>query len=148
MRNRGDVLDGRHFKTDVLQRADGRLAARSGALDEDLEPAQTVLHGPAGAGLGGQLRSERRRLAAALEPDVAGRGPCEDVDSASVIDTMVLLNELLMCATPLTTFYRSRLRGRRPPGFGLAMSYFLGTFFLPATVFFGPLRVRALVWVR
>src|SRR4029450_12109881 len=26
--------------------------------------------------------------------------------------------------------------------------YFLVAFFLPATVFFGPLRVRALVWVR
>ena len=26
--------------------------------------------------------------------------------------------------------------------------YFLPTFFLPATVFFLPLRVRALVWVR
>src|SRR5207302_3028969 len=29
-----------------------------------------------------------------------------------------------------------------------ARHYFLPTFFLPATVFFGPLRVRALVWVR
>ena len=38
-------------------------------------------------------------------------------------------------------------RGRRPPGLGLGTGYFL-TFFLPATVFLGPLRVRALVWVR
>src|ERR1700741_5029082 len=39
--------------------------------------------------------------------------------SVSVIDTIVLLNELLMWTTPTVTFLRSRLRGRRPPGFGL-----------------------------
>src|SRR5258708_1111563 len=31
---------------------------------------------------------------------------------------------------------------------GLGLGHYLRTFFLPATVFFGPLRVRALVWVR
>ena len=67
--------------------------------------------------------------------------------SVSVIETIVLLNELLMCTTPVVTFLRSRLRGRRPPGFGLAI-YFLTAFFLLATVLFGPLRVRALVCVR
>jgi hypothetical protein len=64
-----------------------------------------------------------------------------------VMDTIVLLNELLICTTPEVTFLRSRLRGRRPPAAGLAMCY-LTAFFLFATVFFGPLRVRALVCVR
>ena len=68
--------------------------------------------------------------------------------SVSVIDTIVLLNELLMWTMPTVTFLRSRLRGRRPPGFGFAIVYFLTAFFLLATVFFGPLRVRALVCVR
>src|SRR5262245_3549532 len=68
--------------------------------------------------------------------------------SVSVTLTMVLLNELLMCTTPTLTFLRSRLRGRRPPGFGFAIVYFLTAFFLLATVFLGPLRVRALVCVR
>src|SRR3954451_6591294 len=40
----------------------------------------------------------------------------------SVIVTIVLLNELLMCTTPVEMFLRSRLRGRRPPGFGLAIA--------------------------
>src|SRR6478735_9365675 len=44
-------------------------------------------------------------------------------------------------------FLRSRRRGRRPPACGFAIGY-LRAFFLPATVFFGPLRVRALVRVR
>src|SRR5207344_3194586 len=43
--------------------------------------------------------------------------------SVSVMFTIVLLNELLMCAIPNATFLRSRLRGRRPPGFGLAIGY-------------------------
>src|SRR3954465_8795490 len=42
--------------------------------------------------------------------------------SVSVIDTIVLLKELLMWTTPTVTFLRSRLRGRRPPGFGLAIT--------------------------
>ena len=68
--------------------------------------------------------------------------------AVSVMVTIVLLNELLMCTTPVEMFLRSRLRGRRPPGFGFAIDYFLTAFFLLATVRFGPLRVRALVWVR
>src|SRR5260221_5276922 len=41
--------------------------------------------------------------------------PCE-----SEIETIVLLNDDLMCTTPCVMFLRSFLRGRRPPGFGLA----------------------------
>ena len=45
-------------------------------------------------------------------------------------------------------FLRSLRRGRRAaPGLVVLAIYFF-TFFFPATVFFGPLRVRALVWVR
>ena len=68
---------------------------------------------------------------------------------------MVLLNDDLMCAVPYAMFLRSRRLGRRPPAAGLAMLAFLlllaayfRAFLRPATVFFGPLRVRALVRVR
>src|SRR3954471_9966768 len=81
-----------------------------------------------------------------LNPTLPADAHARTLPSMSVIETIVLLNELLMWATPYATFFRSRLLGRRPPGFGFAI-YFL-TFFLPATVFLGPLRVRALVWVR
>ncbi len=83
-----------------------------------------------------------------LNPTLPDDDQANTLPDASVIDTMVLLNELLMWATPNEMFLRSFLRGRRPPGFGFASSYFLGAFFLPATVFLGPFRVRALVWVR
>src|ERR1700738_951887 len=80
-----------------------------------------------------------------LKPTLPADAQARTLPSGALIDTMVLLNELLMCATPYATFLRSRRRGRRPPGLGLAI--YLRTFFFPATVFLGPLRVRALVWV-
>ena len=83
-----------------------------------------------------------------LNPTAPDDAHAITLPSVSVIDTIVLLNELLMCTTPVDTFLRSRLRGRRPAGFGFAIDYFLTAFFLLATVRLGPLRVRALVWVR
>src|ERR687891_1256637 len=62
--------------------------------------------------------------------------------SRSVIVTIVLLNVDLMCAAPWAMFFFSFFRAFF---FGLA-TYF--AFRLTPTVFFGPLRVRALVWVR
>src|SRR5215475_2864157 len=81
--------------------------------------------------------------------------------AGSVMDTIVLLNVLLMWACPWAMFFLSlrrtfltpvRLLGgmlsSTPEVIGPLADYFLPTFFLPATVFFLPLRVRALVWVR
>src|SRR5258705_9775851 len=72
----------------------------------------------------------------------------------SVIDTIVLLNVLLMCAAPCGTFFFSLRRvlaapflGAAPPFLACAIWSYLA-FFLPAMVRFGPLRVRALVLVR
>ncbi len=81
-----------------------------------------------------------------------------------MIDTIVLLNVLLMWATPTAMFFFSLRRGLRAPlevrvweaweSFvslggvaGGPVGYFRA-FFLPATVRFGPLRVRAFVLVR
>src|SRR5699024_1839254 len=67
----------------------------------------------------------------------------------SVIDTMVLLNVLLMWAAPSGMFFLSLRRvprlGPVPRDLG-GIAYL--AFFLPAMVFLGPLRVRALVLVR
>jgi hypothetical protein len=43
-----------------------------GTLHLDVDLADAVLHGPAGRGLRGHLRRERRRLAGPLEAHVAG----------------------------------------------------------------------------
>ena len=68
--------------------------------------------------------------------------------------TIVLLNVLLMWACPWATFFFSLRRTFLTPAAVRALggmsgvSYFRPAFFLPAMVFFGPLRVRALVLVR
>src|SRR5690606_15814811 len=86
----------------------------------------------------------------------------------SVIETIVLLKVLLMCACPCAMFFFSLRRVFRAPvrvlggmswfslgsrsagrwGQGPRADYLRAAFFLPATVRLGPLRVRALVLVR
>src|SRR3954468_11013736 len=57
---RGDVLDARDLEAGGLERADGGLAARARALDEDLDLLQPLLDALAGRGVGGDLGGERR----------------------------------------------------------------------------------------
>src|SRR5204862_1005736 len=83
-----------------------------------------------------------------LNPTLPALAQASTLPSVSVIETIVLLNELLMWATPTVTFLRSRFLGRRPPALGFAIRYYFLTFFLPATVFFGPFLVRPFVCVR
>jgi hypothetical protein len=107
-----------------------------------------VLHRGAAARSAASWAANGVLLREPLNPTLPDDAQEMTLPSVSVIETIVLLNELLMWTTPVETFLRSRLRGRRPPGFGFAIAYFLTAFFLLATVRFGPLRVRALVWVR
>src|SRR4051812_16503543 len=75
VRERGDVFDGLDREPRSLERGDGALAARAGALDLDLDLLDAVLRGGRRGGLGRALGGERRALAAPLEPDGPGRGP-------------------------------------------------------------------------
>src|SRR5690606_7409558 len=75
----GYVLDAGHFDAGVLDGADRGLAARAGALDLDLDAAHAVFHGGAGRLLGRHLGGEGRRLAGAVETDVASGRPGQDV---------------------------------------------------------------------
>ena len=67
--------------------------------------------------------------------------------SLSVSETIVLLNDVLMCAWPIATFFFTRRRVR-PRVAALAGRCHYFAFFPRPTVFFGPLRVRAFVFVR
>src|SRR6476646_11027478 len=68
--------------------------------------------------------------------------------SLSVSETIVLLNDVLMCAWPIAMFFltRRRVRPRAAAAFRGGAIYF--PFFPRPAVFFGPFRVRALVLVR
>src|SRR6188768_2368518 len=57
-----------------------------------------------------------------LYPTAPDDAQAMTLPSVSVIETIVLLKELLMCTTPVVTFLRSLRRGRRPAGFGLAIA--------------------------
>src|SRR5690242_9748884 len=151
VRRGGDVLDLPDLQAGGLQRADRGLAAGAGTLDEDVDLANAVFLRLAGGVLRRELRGERRRLARALEADVTGAGPRDHVplrvgdrDDRVVeraLDVRVPVGDvLLLLAAHLLAATRGLARLRR--------HYFLPAFFFPATVFFGPLRVRALVCVR
>lgn len=95
----GDIGDGADLEACGLKRADrGLTAGAGGALDEDVDLLDTVLLRLAGCVLGGQLSGERGgRLTRTLEATCP-----EDAQEitfpagGSVMDTMVLLNVLLM----------------------------------------------------
>ena len=138
-----------------LQRTDGGLPAGAGALDEHVDLAHAVLHGPARSGLGGQLGGERSRLAGALEAHLARGGPGDDrtgrvgdrhdgvVEGA--LDVRLPVGDVLAFLAPdlLDGGPSACLRWHK----SVRSYYFRPGFFLPATVRFGPLRVRALVRV-
>src|SRR3954453_9616289 len=79
VRLRRHVLDLTHLEARGLQGADRGLATGARALHEDVDLAHAVLLGLARSVLRSHLRRERRGLAGALEPDVAGRGPADHV---------------------------------------------------------------------
>src|SRR5919112_2774808 len=76
---RGDVPHARHLEPGGLQRPDRGLAARAGALHEDLDLLHALLDALARGRVGGHLRGEGGRLARALEAGAAGGLPGDDV---------------------------------------------------------------------
>src|SRR4029077_20352532 len=133
-----------------LQRANRSLAARAGSLDEDLDLLQPVLHALARARVRGHLGGERRRLARALEAGRAGGLPRDHVPLAvgegddrvveRGLDVRLADRDVLLHAAARAT--SSRLSSRR------CHAYLAAAFLPRPTVFFGPLRVRAFVFVR
>src|SRR6516162_9780669 len=77
VRQRRHVLDRLDLEARRLEGADSTLASRAGALHADLDLADAVLLRLVRDFLGGALRGEGRRLAAALVADRAGGGPAD-----------------------------------------------------------------------
>src|SRR5256885_4528460 len=146
VRLRGDILDASHLEASGLQRSDRRLAPGPGALHEHLHLLEAVLDPLAGGGVGGHLRRERSRLAAALEPGAAGGLPRNDVPLAvGERDDRVVERSLDVRLPDRDVLAHAAAAALRSPG---GWAHFLPAFFLPATCMrLGPLRVRALVLV-
>src|SRR5690349_3078363 len=64
-----------------------------------------------------------------LKPTLPDDAHASTLPCWSEIVTIVLLNDDLMCAMPWVMFLRSRRRGRRPPGAGLAIFASLALYF-------------------
>ncbi len=87
-----------------------------------------------------------------LKPNAPADSQAITLPSWSETLTMVLLNELLMCTTPVEMFLRTlrrvRLAPRVLPCGRCCLPLPIYFFFLPPMDGFGPLRLRALVFVR
>src|SRR5437764_14398419 len=82
-----------------------------------------------------------------LNPAEPADSPAMTFPSLSVSATIVLLNDVLMCAWPIATFFLTRRRVR--PRAVLLRGGAIYLAFLPRpTAFAGPFRVRAFVFVR
>src|SRR5687767_10347217 len=79
VRLRRDVLDAGDLEAGSLQGANRRLAPRARTLHEDLDLLQPLIDALARGRVGGHLRSERSRLAGALEAGAAGGLPRDHV---------------------------------------------------------------------
>src|SRR4051794_19737944 len=143
---RGDVADAGDLEPRRLQRTDRGLAAGARTLHEDLDLLHALLDALARGGVSRHLRGEGGRLARALEPGAAGGLPRDHVPVAiRERDDRVVeggLDVRLADRDVLLDLAAAALRAAR------SRHYFLPAFFLPATCMrFGPLRVRALVFV-
>src|SRR5688572_30736548 len=168
MRYRRHVPDRGDREAGRLQRPQCRFAARTGARDFDLERAHAVFHGLLRRVLGGNLRRVRRGLARTLEAHGARRRPGNRIAlrvgnrnhriverSADMRDTRSDILAFTFTDAGFLTHHQS-FHGSAPEAGTVALSCSGGQvngrhenyFFLPAIAFAGPLRVRALVWVR
>src|SRR6187431_1206170 len=145
---RGDVLDAEDLEAGGLERADRRLASGAGALHEHLDLLHAVVvDRVARARVGGHLGGERRRLARALEADRAGRLPGDDVPLlVGEGDDRVVERRLDVRLTDRDVLLHPAARAAAGGGLAGRRHYF--AIFPRPTVFFGPLRVRAFVFVR
>ena len=113
MRYRSDVFDSGDFDTGRCKGPDGGLAPRARSAHEDVDLAYPVLHRPASGLLGCQLGCEGGGLAGALEADVAGRRPREDIALLVGDGDDRVVEGALDVGDAVGDVLRSRFRGRR-----------------------------------
>src|SRR6185369_14112333 len=143
VRNGCHVADRRHVEADCLQRAQCRFASCTRTTHFDLEGAHAVLDRFLGGVFGGDLRGIGRRFARTLESERARRRPRYGIalpvgdGDDRVVERRVHMRD---ARHDVLLFLLARARG--------CFCHYFVTFFLPAMARAGPLRVRALVWVR
>ena len=161
MRNTRHVSNRENFEARILESADGRFTAATGTLNADVHLAHAEVESLVGGSFGSELSGKRSALAGALEAGVTGGTPSDDVATSvgdrddcvveGSVDAGDALNvDTLLALLDLDIFSSS---GRSFGGGSSFLDFFFSHeespyFFLLATVFLGPLRVRALVRER
>src|SRR5437660_7572035 len=154
--NRCHVADCAHFESGSLQGADGGIASGPGALHVDFERAHSGFTRPVRRGQSGLLGGEWRSFPGTFEAKRARAGPAHDVSfqvgngHGRVVERRLDVRHacrndslfLLLCTLFLGLTCHFFSNSNRSYVFAEA---FLRTAIAPRR---GPLRVRALVWVR
>jgi hypothetical protein len=152
------VFDATNLHAKRLQAGDRTFTTRTWALDANFQFPNAKLRRTLGTGLRGSLSCERSTLAASLETNRTSCCPAQNVavrvcdcdrrvverrfdvrDTASHISA----NASLLTLVPFLTFQTAQNESNLNDQCFMSL-----TPFLPATVFFTPLRVRAFVRVR
>ena len=160
MRDARHVSNRENFEARILESADGRFTAATSTLNANVHLAHAEVECLVGSGFGSKLGSKRRALAGTLETGVTRGAPSDDV-TASVGDRNDCIVEgsehagnaldvnALLALLDLDFFSSSRSFSSGSSFLDFFFSHDESPyFFLLATVFFGPLRVRALVRER
>ena len=149
MRNGSDIFDHVHFEPSCLQRTNRGFAPRSGSLDINFHLLHSMIHRCLGGGFRCHLRGERRAFARAFKALDTSARPGKGI-AAGIRNRYqcVIKGGTNMCHTGFNIFPFPLLR---PDNFfgsqsSIPPSYALLRF--APTVLRGPLRVRALVFVR
>ena len=160
MRNARHVSNRENFEARILDSADSGFTTATCTLDADIYLTHTEVESLVGSDFSGELGSKRSALARALETGVTRRAPSDHV-AASIGDRNDCIVEgsehagdaldvnALLALLNLDFFSCSRSFSSGSSFLDFFFSHDESPyFFLLATVFLGPLRVRALVRER
>lgn len=145
MRQRRNVDNLRDLDAHTVDGTDGTLTTITGTLDVCLHLAQTKVESNLCAVLGSHLGSVRRILLATTETHLTCAGPADSLTfgvgegNDDIVERTVYV-ELTLCVNLHDSLLAATV-------FFAIVTYYLVAFFLLATVFLRPLRVRALFLV-
>ena len=148
MRNRGYILNAADFNTCRLQSTNSRFTACARSFDKYISGTHSLIDGCSRCLF--CCHANGVLLREPLNPSPPADAQAMVLPLESVIVTIVLLNVERICAAPDSTCFLSFLFALlfTVAILSLLQHYFFVAVFLPAIVFFGPLRVRAFVFVR
>lgn len=159
MRNARHVSNRENFEARILDSTDSGFTTTTCTLDADIHLTHTEVECLVSSNFSSQLSSERSALTRALEAGVTGRAPSYNVTASvgdrndCIVEGSEHAGDTLEVNTLLALLNLDFFSSRSFYSGSSFINYFFSHdetpyFFLLATVFFGPLRVRALVRER